>query len=168
MVEPRKMLFRSTGVLQKEDLDKVFPSEERTRRGSVAVIECIECIPCDPCVRACPQKAIRMNGLCGLPTVDETLCTGCRLCVPRCPGLAIFVIDESLEGEEGLLTVPYEFLPRPESGTRVELLDRAGKVCGEGVVDKVIDKPVFDRTALITIRMPKSLIRTVRHFRNPA
>ncbi len=163
--EEKELAFRSTGVLRECDLKNIFPSEERASRGPVTVIECIECIPCDPCVRACPQGAIHMDGLCGLPKLDETLCTGCRLCVPRCPGLAIFVMDESCAGDTGLLTLPYEFLPRPEASNRVELLDRSGEVCGEGTVENLLDKPLFDKTALITIRMAKKLVRIARHFR---
>jgi len=165
VTDSHEISFRNTGVLGKEDIQSVYPSEERLKQGPVAVIECVECIPCDPCVRACPQGAITMDGgLCCLPQLNEHVCTGCRLCVPCCPGLAIFVVDESLAGEKARITIPYEFLPRPDAGAQVDLLDRCGEVCGRGVVERVVDKTRFDRTALVTLLVPRELARVARHF----
>ena len=77
-----------------EELRKVpgFPSEERMRKGPVAVIECVQEIPCNPCQAACPKKAITIGeNITHLPVLDQEVCIGCGICISRCPGLAIFV-----------------------------------------------------------------------------
>ena len=61
-----------------------------------------------------------------MPEVLPEECTGCALCVPRCPGLAIFVVDFSYSENEALVAIPYEFLPVPAPGDTVAALDREG------------------------------------------
>ena len=75
-----------SGAISKEELERyrVYPSEERLRKGPVAIIECIQEIPCDPCVHSCPQKAISLKTLSALPELDREKCIGCGLCVPSC------------------------------------------------------------------------------------
>ncbi|OPX17904.1 hypothetical protein BXT86_03960 [candidate division WOR-3 bacterium 4484_100] len=108
------------------------------------VIECPEKIPCNPCVEACPNKAISIPGsMIELPQIDYEKCTGCLLCIPRCPGLAIFVIDETPQ-EYSIVYIPYEFLPRPKKGDIVSGLDREGKALCKVEIIKVIDSPKFD------------------------
>ena len=82
------------GIPTNEDLRAVLPEPGRLKQGPVAVIECFQQIPCNPCAEACPRGAITMPGsISERPLFDEAKCNGCGLCVTRCPGLAIFVID---------------------------------------------------------------------------
>ena len=69
-----------------------------------------------------------------LPQLDEDKCIGCYTCIAVCPGQAIFVVDESLEGDDATVAMPYEFLPLPEKGEKVTALDRSGAELGEAEV----------------------------------
>ncbi|MEZ0393471.1 MAG: 4Fe-4S dicluster domain-containing protein [Desulfurococcaceae archaeon] len=157
------MSWRSTGVVGLDELRDLglVPSEERMRRGPVAVIECPEMIPCNVCVRACPLGAITKGKIYELPRLDEDRCTGCGVCVVSCPGLAIFVVDLSREGE-AYVTVPYEMLPRPRKGARAILLDREGRPVGEGEVVRAWER---DGTWAVTLRVPRDAWRDVRAVR---
>lgn len=121
-----------------------------------AVIECAEDIPCDPCVKSCPAGAISKKGLSTAPRLDESMCTGCANCVPRCPGRAIFVVGD------GKVVLPYEFLPAPKKDTSVELLDREGKKVGTG---RILAAREFDRTFAVTVSVPSGLEKAVRNIR---
>ncbi len=138
------------------------PSSQRRQEKPYVVIECPEKIPCDPCVDACPNNAISMPGsMIELPQIDYEKCTGCLLCIPRCPGLAIFVIDETPE-DHAIIYIPYELLPRPKKGSRVKGLDRDGKEVAEVMITKVIDSPKFNHCAIIGFKVPKELINVIR------
>jgi len=141
------------------------PPQARRKEKPYVVIECPEKIPCDPCVDACAQGAISIPGsIIELPQVDHEKCTGCLLCIPKCPGLAIFVIDETPE-DHSIIYIPYELLPKPKKGDRVIALDRDGKECGEVEVTKVIDSPKFDHCAIIGFSVPKDLVNDIRFIK---
>ncbi len=138
------------------------PTAERRAKGPYVVIECPEKIPCNPCVEACPNKAISIPGsMIELPQIDYEKCTGCLLCIPRCPGLAIFVIDETPQ-EYSIVYIPYEFLPRPKKGDIVSGLDREGKALCKVEIIKVIDSPKFDHCAIIGFSVPKDMAQKIR------
>jgi len=155
-----------TGVLNSSDLNMLpgVPSEERMRRGPVAVIECPETIPCDPCVTSCPFGAMILgeDSLTGLPRLDKERCTGCGLCVAHCPGQAVFVVDLTFAPGEATVTFPYEFLPLPQPGTRVQGTDREGKPVVSARVVKVDTRSQFDHTAVVTIAVPVEYAQVVR------
>jgi len=75
----------------------------------IAVLDRDRCKPkdCDTvCIRFCPLvrsrvEAIRIEPGNEKPTVFEALCTGCGICVRKCPFKAIFVVNlpSELEGE---------------------------------------------------------------------
>lgn len=86
------------GFLNSAELKEAgrYPSEERLKKGPVAVIECCQNIPCNPCETACKFGAITVGDLItNLPVLDESKCVGCGVCLTKCPGLAIFVVDKS-------------------------------------------------------------------------
>lgn len=136
------------------------------KKGPVVIIECPEEIPCNPCETICPSKAIVIGEpITNLPQVLEEKCKGCRLCIPICPGLAIFVVDNTYSANEATVSMPYEFLPLPQEGDAVQGLDRKGKVVCEGKVIKVENPHKNDNTAVITIVIPKKYSNQVRNIR---
>jgi Fe-S-cluster-containing hydrogenase component 2 len=159
------MALKKTGYLTKGELinSNLYPSEERFKKGPVAIIECIEEIPCNPCEVACKFKAIKIGKpITNLPILDENLCTGCGLCVAKCPGLAIFIIDKAYSEKVGLVSFPHEYLPLPVTGSIVEAVNREGKVVCSGKVVKVLNKKRFDRTPVVTIAITKEKLDEVR------
>lgn len=133
--------------------------------SGVAVIECPQRIPCNPCESACPAGAITVGrDITALPRLDAALCTGCGLCVSRCPGLAIFLVDWEVEPGVAEVTVPHEFLPWPVVGQRVVALDRQGRDVGEATITQVVGAKVGETTR-VTLRVPAALADVVRAFR---
>ena len=100
-----------------------------------------------------------------LPVLHEEKCDGCLLCIAPCPGLAIFVLDETYSDREATVMLPYEFLPLPEKGEKVDALNRRGEVVAEGTVVRVRNPKAFDRTPVVTVAVPKELGMEVRHIR---
>lgn len=149
--------YEKTGVLSIEDLRP--PSEEQLKKG-VAVIECVQNIPCNPCVDACPVKAISMRNINDIPVIDYDKCTGCGNCVAVCPGLAIFLVKT--KDDTVFISIPYEFLPIPNVGDRVEMLDRRGEKKGKAEVVRVRKA---GKTAIVTIKTEKRFAMVVRNIR---
>ncbi|MCC6032993.1 MAG: 4Fe-4S binding protein [Desulfurococcaceae archaeon] len=158
--------FKESGVVDLDTLARMgyVPSEERLRRGPVAIYECVEEIPCNVCVFSCPFNAVTKNKITDLPKIDFSKCTGCGVCVGRCPGLAIFVVDVSREGDVGYVTLPHELLPAPSKGSEVLLLDREGREVGRGTVTKVY-RDKITRSWVVTLSVPKDLVMVVRAIR---
>jgi len=128
-----------------------FPSEERIKKGPVAVIECVEKIPCNPCEAACSVHHAICIGkdITSLPDLDEDICTGCGLCIAPCPGLAIHVLDYTFETDRASILFPYEYLPLPENGQIVQMTDRLGEVICDGEILKVTNSKRNNKTAII-------------------
>ncbi|MEW5724553.1 MAG: 4Fe-4S ferredoxin [Thermodesulfobacteriota bacterium] len=146
------------GYISEEELrgSPGLPSAERRARGAVAVIECIEPIPCNPCESSCQTGAIVVGeDITNLPRLDGDKCVGCFTCAYICPGQAIFIVDESLDGDKAAVTMPYEFLPLPEKGETVTALDRSGRELGPAAVTAVRQTKRMDQTALVTIEVPR-------------
>ena len=124
------------GYNTREELEelKVLPPEEIVVSKRVAMIECTEEIPCNPCAYVCRVDAISKESLSSPGIVDFEKCSGCTACVAVCPGLSIFL--QQIKDGKGYVTLPYELLPAPKAGDRVELIDRSGKVVGAGVIVK--------------------------------
>jgi Fe-S-cluster-containing hydrogenase component 2 len=152
---------RRTGVLTDEQIDSLLP--EIPQEGKIAIIECVEDIPCDPCVAACPSQAITMETMVDRPHFIAEKCQGCGLCIAHCPGLAIFVVDFGYSEDEAVVMLPYEFTPLPDKGERVEILDREGERKGEGVIVKRVVHE--NKTAVLSVAVPKALAMQVRHVR---
>ncbi len=158
--------FKETGVVDLKTLVKMgyVPSDVRLHRGPVAIYECVEEIPCDVCVFSCPFNAVSKNKMTDIPKVDFERCTGCGVCVGRCPGLAVFVVDVSREGDEGYVTLPHELLPPPSQGDAVVVLDREGGEAGTGRVVKTY-RDRLTGSWVTTVAVPKNLVMNVRAIR---
>ncbi|MHB8946924.1 MAG: 4Fe-4S ferredoxin [Bacillota bacterium] len=163
---PSAALLR-TGLPAAEDLAVASPSDERLARGALAVLECFQRIPCDPCASSCRRGAIApfadINDLPSMLEADK--CNGCALCVARCPGLAIFIIDLNHSPDEALIKLAYEFLPQPEKDQVVAALDREGREVGRARVIRVQKPRDRAETPVVWIAVPKGLAWTVRNIR---
>jgi Fe-S-cluster-containing hydrogenase component 2 len=155
------------GVLTEERPGAVKPPEElwRKSRGGLIVVECPQRIPCDPCHTSCPTGAIMaFADINDVPVIDYEKCTGCALCVAKCPGLACFVVDIAYGGGMALLKLPYEMLPLPEKGCIVKCIGRSGEVVCDGEVENVAE-PHNDRTMVVRVIVPINKINDIRAIR---
>jgi len=85
--------YEKTGMITLKDLEGQIPPPERFKKGPVAIVECTQEIPCDACIPACPRKLLSMKNIISVPSLDFDKCSGCAICVGKCPGLAIFIFD---------------------------------------------------------------------------
>lgn len=128
----------------------------------VAVIECIEGIPCNPCETACPVNAIVIGeDITTLPVIDPSICTGCALCVAACPGLAIYLKQQEFRPGVSYIAFPYEYLPLPEKGAQITMVNRRGEALCGGIVERVIKSKRFDRTAIVYATYPMEFYEDV-------
>ena len=159
-------MMELTGVATGRELACVTPSAERRSRGPVVMVECLQKIPCNPCATACVRGAIeRREDINELPVVDFEKCNGCGVCISRCPGLAIFVMDETYSETETLVKLPFEFLPLPKEGDYVTGLDREARPVCRALVVKVLNTKAQDRTPVVSIAVPKDMGLLVRNIR---
>jgi Fe-S-cluster-containing hydrogenase component 2 len=160
----------TTGIPSDEELRNSpgFPHPEDFARGPIGVIECVQEIPCNPCELACRHGAIVVGEpITNLPRFAAIKCTGCGLCIADCPGQAIFLVDASYSEEEALVTFPFEYVPLPQVGDRAMATNRAGEVVCPARVVKVQNPRAFDRTAIITIAIPRTFVHQVRGIQRP-
>ncbi|MEL7565791.1 MAG: 4Fe-4S binding protein [Dehalobacterium sp.] len=146
-------------------LEKILPSEERRKKGPYAVFECFQRIPCNPCSTSCKTGAVKtFSDINDLPEVDYDKCTGCGLCISACPGLAIFVVDETYSATEALIKIPYEHYPMTEEGAEVQTLNRDGAVVSRGVVTRV--QHPKNKTLVVWLKVPKEDAHVVRGIKS--
>lgn len=158
-------MLERTGIPTKAEIESITPSDERRRKGPVAVIECFQKIPCNPCYTSCKFGAIReFKDINERPVLDFDKCTGCGICVVNCPGLAIFIIDETYSDTEALVKIPYEFVPLPDEGIFVTALNREGKPICRAKVVKVQNAKFQDKTPVVSLAVPKEYSMEVRFF----
>jgi len=99
-----------------------------------------------------------------VPVVDVESCNGCGICISRCPGLAIFVVDKTYSEDMALVKLPYEYLPLPAVGQFVEGTDRRGEILGSYEIIKVTSGGKKNLTYTVSIAVPQSLAMEVRGF----
>lgn len=158
-------MLETTGVPTEEQIKNVFPPMEVINRGPVAAIECFQQIPCNPCTTSCRFGAIYIGeDINDLPIMDVTRCTGCGICLTKCPGLAITIIDGSKSEDYIYFSIPYEMSPLPKIGSVVKALDREGKYLTDVKVNNVRSNKRFDRTNIVTLEVPRDLIYQFRNI----
>ena len=135
--------------------------------GIHPVIECTQNIPCNPCQDACKKGCISIgSNITSLPIVVENAqCINCGMCVANCSGQAIFLVDEDCKDGTATVTLPYEFLPLPEVGAKGKGLGRDGRPVCDAEVVSVKSVKAFDKTNLLTIRVPKEYAMKARFFK---
>jgi thioredoxin reductase/Pyruvate/2-oxoacid:ferredoxin oxidoreductase delta subunit len=154
----------SKGCLETEEIN--FYPGVVPGKGLRPVIECTQNIPCNPCMDSCPKQCITVGGAGGVITALPVFhaqkgCAGCGMCVASCSGQAIFLVDE----ESGEVTLPYEFLPLPQKGDKGSALGRDGvEICDAEIV-AVKSAAAFDKTVLLTMRVPPRYAASARFFR---
>ena len=159
-------MLKNTGVISDEELKIALPPDERLNKGPVAIFECLQDIPCDPCVSSCKFKAISMaDGITSRPVLNFDKCTGCGACIPRCPGLAIFVVNKKFSELTSSLSLSYEMYPLPEKGDKLMALNRAGEDVKIVDVIRVLSPDAYDKTAVVTIEIPSDKIMEIRGIR---
>ena len=149
-----------------EDEIKTYPGFVE-KEGLHPVIECTQNIPCNPCQDACKFGCIKIGkNITALPQVNvEADCKNCGMCVASCPGQSIFLVDSSNKEGYSEITMPYEFLPYPKAGEKGKALNRAGKPICDAVVVGTRIIPAYDKTALLTIKVPKEFTDSARFFK---
>ncbi len=156
------------GYVADDEIER-FPGVTH-KKGVHPVIECTQNIPCNPCQDACVKKCISIgHNITSLPiAVSDSTCINCGMCVASCSGQAIFLVDEDCGDGTATVTLPYEFLPLPEAGTKGIALGRNGKEVCKAEVVSVKSNKAFDKTNLLTMRVPKEYAMTARFFKTEA
>jgi ferredoxin len=157
-----KSSLKTVGAHSLEELSDAgaLPSREEMARKSCVCIECIEEIPCNPCETSCPTGALTVGEpITRLPLIDRGKCTACGLCIPACPGLAIWI--KSVKGEKAQIRFPWEYLPYPATGEEVEMANRLGETICKGTVRSVSVPARNDRTAVVTAEFPAEFVDEV-------
>lgn len=163
-IEISKNLLKR-GFVAEDEIER-FPGVTRYK-GMHPVMECTQNIPCNPCQDACTRNCIKIGDkITSLPAVNtEATCVGCGMCVASCSGQAIFLVDESYEEGYASITLPYEFLPIPEVGTKGIALGRNGKEVCIAEVIQVKNMEAFDKTNLLSMKVPVEFVMKARFFK---
>lgn len=138
---------------------------EKFTTGKRVVVECTDSIPCNPCEEACRSGAIEIGkDISKPPKLHAEKCNACGMCLTRCPGLAIFLVNMDYSATEAEVTIPYELFPVPAKGETWVALDRDGKEVAKTVITKVVSAKAFDKKSLVSFAVPKALAHTARHI----
>lgn len=160
--------LKTRGYVTEDEL-REFPSAmDDDVKGIHPVIECTQNIPCNPCQDACKMGCIKIGEqIANIPVLDRSKkCIGCGMCVASCSGQAIFLVDETYEDGFASISMPYELLPLPKAGDVGAGLDRSGhEVCRAEVID-VKSMKAFDKTNVLTVKVPVEMAHKVRCFRS--
>jgi ferredoxin len=145
-------MLNQTGIPSKEQVLSRFPEKSALLRPK-AILECYEDIPCNPCSTSCPFDAIEIGeNINKQPVLNVDKCTGCGICVPSCPGLAIVIAE--IKGEEAIFKLPYEFIPLPEKNGIWHGVNRSGEVICDAKIEGVLLNKTTDHTTVVTVSVP--------------
>jgi Fe-S-cluster-containing hydrogenase component 2 len=149
-------MLNKTGVPTLKQIESIFPKRSVLIKPK-AVIECYEDIPCNPCETSCPFDAIKIgDNINTQPSLDVDACTGCAICVPSCPGLAIIIA--SIKEDRAWFKIPYEFLPKPIKGDLWDGVNREGNIICDATIESVMHSPKNDHTTLVTVSVPEAFL----------
>ena len=163
-------MLEKTGIPTIEQVKAAFPPAERLAQGPVAIIECFQRIPCNPCATSCPRGAILpFADINDVPAINYDACNGCTLCLTKCPGLAIMVVDMNWKDKSGqnrvLIKLPYEFRPLPDVGDEIVALDRAGGFVAMAEVVQVLLNHSMNKVPIVSIAVDKAHVQTIRSIK---
>lgn len=149
-------MLNQTGIPTKEQVESVFPDKSALIRPK-AILECYEDIPCNPCSTSCPFDAIDIGpNINKQPKLNVDLCTGCGVCVPSCPGLAIVIAQ--VKGDQAIFKIPYEFLPQPVKNETWNGVNRSGEVICDAKIENIVINKTTDHTAVVTVIVPAQFL----------
>ncbi len=162
---PVSMNLLTKGYVADDEISR-FPGITK-QKGLHPVIECTQNIPCNPCQDACKKHCIKIGScITALPCVDkDAKCMGCGMCVANCSGQAIFLVEEDFEPGYTSITLPYEFFPLPQKGEKGKALSRSGQPVCDAEVVQVRSSPAFDKTNLLTMKVPNEFADRARFWK---
>ena len=139
------------------------------KTGIYPIIRCVQEIPCNPCIEVCPIHQIDMEGgnILRQPEFHGS-CVGCGACVAVCPGLAIVLVDETVDpsGNTATLTVPWEISDRRiKPGEEVVTVGFEAELIGKGTVKAIKKSPSSHNRQLVLLEVPFDDRRMVAGFR---
>lgn len=156
-------MLEQTGVPSADQILSAIPPKKRLAKGPVAVVECFQQIPCDPCSTSCKTGAILpFEDINDLPRIDWDTCNGCGKCAGFCPGLAIFIVDDTYSDTESIVRIPWEFGNLPKEGDIVAGLNREGRKVASVTVKKIQPSPKKNKAHLLWLIVPKELAFEIR------
>jgi ATP-binding cassette subfamily E protein 1 len=141
----------------------------------VAVLDKDSCKPKDcglPCIKYCPKvrdkiEAIKIIQTEEKPVIIESLCSGCGICIKKCPFKAISIVNLPEELEEecshryGLNMFKLYRLPIPKEGVITGLIGRNG--VGKSTALKILSGEI--KPNLGRLNQEPSWEEIIRHFR---
>ncbi len=174
-------ILRELGLYQKEIPEEFYKTQEilksrpgkkfyevklpSEKKGVYPVINCVQEIPCNPCEVVCPKNSIKIGE--PITNVPEYTggCIGCEICVAKCPGLAITLVD--WRKGDPIVTVPFEFEPDDyfKVGDLVDVTDRLGNLLGKAEVVRIRRRTVSKGTRIIKLKVNRNIAERVAGIR---
>ncbi len=161
-----KEFYETQEILKSRPGKKFFevkvPDE---KKGVYPVINCVQEIPCNPCEVVCPKDSIKIGE--PITNVPEYVggCIGCEICVAKCPGLAITLVD--WRKGDPIVTVPFEFEPDEyfKVGDMVDVTDRLGNLLGKAEVVRIRRRTVSKGTHIVKLKADRSIAEKIAGIR---
>lgn len=152
-----------TGEILKSKPGKTFYEQlPDLAEGMMPIIHCSQEIPCNPCAGLCPNGLIIVDrrDIRSVPTFigNNFCCAGCERCIVGCPGLAITLVDYTLNPDHPIVSIPYEFTRDVISAKDiVTVLDTQGEKLGDLEVIDVHSIPTSDCTMVVQVAADRDI-----------